>query len=474
MPRGRLVNVSRIRADATTTGATPSPPGAEHETKLVRRARMRRAATGGPALHLAVVGVATLGLNKVRLGAWTVSDLVFLMTMSVVCFKLLEGRRSDLAPPSMRKTSPAILFGTILLVVAGTVASLQSFYPVESMLMVVRIVWITLAWFWVLRTVSPNRRTLRSLLMGFRFTILASCFAAMAGYFGLVSLTPANNENREAAFLNHPNELGGLLAMALPFVVLGVLQGRGRRAGTMGRRLAFLGLMVVAITTTGSMTAVLSSVVSLVTIGAVTLVTRSKRRRRFRSPAPYFLGVAVVAAGLGWVASSDLPVVNRFTDLGEGGSEVSKSVGTREDINGYILGNLDHYLVSGVGLDANTTNLVEGEATASRVHNLYLKLIYEAGIPGLIGLVIILATAFRQGWRLVLNTRGDDLNALAVALVASLASISFFALFQPLFAQRYYWFPAAFIGVLWALRREEASEAVLRPPVQSADVGAVT
>ena len=37
-------------------------------------------------------------------------------------------------------------------------------------------------------------------------------------------------------------------------------------------------------------------------------------------------------------------------------------------------------------------------------------------------------------------------------------SVSFFALFQPLFAQRYYWLPVALIGVLWALRREEARE----------------
>lgn len=458
-----MVNLGRVQDFGATTTATPATPGAERETHLDARARLRRAATGGPALHLAVVGVATLGFNKIRLGPWTVSDLVFLLTMLVVCFKLLEGRRSDLAPPSMRRTSPAILLGTIVLVVAGTITSLQSFYPVGSILMVVRIVWITLAWFWVLRAVSPNRRTLRSLLLGFRFTILTSCLAAVAGYVGLVSLTPANNENREAAFLNHPNELGGLLVIALPFVVLGVLQGRGRRSDSMSRRLAFIGLMAFAMTTTGSMTTILSGVVGVATIGAVALITRSKGRRRFRSPAPYFIGVLVLAGGLAWAASSDLPVVNRFTDLGEGGTEVSKSIGTRGDINGYVLGNLDDFLVVGVGLDANTTNIVDGEQNASRVHNLYLKLIYEAGIPGLVGLLIILATVVRQGWRLVLNTRGDDLNPVAIALVASLASISFFALFQPLFAQRYYWFPAAFIGVLWALRREEASEADPQP-----------
>jgi O-antigen ligase len=95
---------------------------------------------------------------------------------------------------------------------------------------------------------------------------------------------------------------------------------------------------------------------------------------------------------------------------------------------------------------------------SSRVHNLYLKLLYEAGLPGLTGLFIVVATAFRQSWRLVVNTRGTDLYLTAVALLGSLVSVNVFALFQPLFVQRYYWLPVALIGVLWALRRQEASE----------------
>lgn len=442
------------------TDATLLRLGREREAYLVRRARNRRDTRGGMALHLAVVGVATLGFNKFRLSSWTISDLMFLMSASVIGLKLLVGRTSDLAPASMRKTSPAILVGTIVLVIAGTITSLQSFYPVGSMLMVVRIAWITLAWFWVLRAVAANRETLTSLLRGFRVTILVSCFAAMAGYFGLVSITPPNNENREAAFLNHPNELGGLLAMAMPFVILGVLRGRGRRSGSMGRRIAFMGIMIFAMTTTGSMTTILSTVVGAITVLVVAKVTRSKRRRRFRTPLPYFIGGFVLIVALAWLTTSDLPVVKRFTEFGQGGGEVEKSVGSRGEINSYIINNLDDYLVVGVGLDANTTNVVAGEENASRVHNLYLKLIFEAGIPSLVGLVVIILTAYRQAWRLVLNTRGDDLNALALALVGSLTSVSFFALFQPLFAQRYYWFPVAFIGVLWALRREEVREAV--------------
>lgn len=440
--------------------APPLQVGQKHGESPALGTTARAAVKGGIPLALAAAGTATISLNKVRLGAWTVSDVLFLIAAGAICLKLIAGATRGLAPPAMRKTSPLILLATLVLVTTGTISSFQSFDPMGSIQMVVRIAWITLAWFWVLRAVTPNRHSLAVLLRAFRFTIVVSCLAAIAGYVGLVSLTPANNENREAAFLNHPNELGGLLAMALPLALLGVLRGRGRNADSMFRRLVLLGLIAFSVTTTGSMTAVLSGVVGGITVVLLIAFSGARRPRRFRNPAAYAASGLVLACGVLWLASSDLPVVNRFSDFGEEGSEVSKSVGGRGDINGYIMGNFDEYLVVGVGLDANTTNIVEGEHNASRVHNMYLKLVYEAGVPGLIGLCILVGTAMRQGWRLILNTRGDpELNPLTVALVASLAAISFFALFQPLFVQRYYWLPVALINVVWALRRQEIHDA---------------
>jgi len=440
--------------------APPLRVGGEHNGSQALSRTARATAKGGIPLALAGAGIATISLNKIRLGAWTVSDLLFLIAAVTICLKLIAGAPRGLAPPAMRETSPLILLGTLVLVITGTVSSFQSFDPMTSIQMVVRIAWITLAWFWVLRAVTLNRRALTTVLRAFRLTIVVSCFAAIAGFVGLVSLTPANNENREAAFLNHPNELGGLLAMALPFALLGVLHGRGRNAESMLRRLVLLGLIGFSIATTGSMTAVLSCVVGGVTVVLVSAASGARRPRRFKNPVSYAVSGMVLACGLLWLATSDLPVVNRFADFGKEGSEVSKSVGGRGDINDYIMSNFDEYLIVGVGLDANTTNLVEGDANASRVHNMYLKLVYEAGLPSLFGLCVLVGTAVRQGWRLILYTRGDaELNPITVAMVASLAAISFFALFQPLFVQRYYWLPIALINVVWALRRQEIREA---------------
>jgi O-antigen ligase len=410
-----------------------------------------------------MIGLATLGLNRVRVGEWTLSDLVFLVAAGVICMKLLSGRTADLAPPAMRKSSPNILLGTLVLVVAGTLSSFQSFDPLTSVVMVVRIVWITLAWFWVLRSVAPNRRTLRQLLRGFRFTVVVSCVAGIVGYVGLVAITPPNPEDREAAFFNHPNELGGLIAVALPFIVLGVLQ-RSDVGSERWRRAGFTLLAVFALGTSGSITAFASTVCGLFAVVAVKSLTGRGEpgRRPRRNPLPYLVGALALVAGVAWLSTTDLPVVERFTQLGQGG-DVSSSVDSRENLNAYVIGNFDNTLVIGVGLDANTAFVSSETGTgesASRVHNMYLKLLYETGVPGLLGLAVLVITAFRQSWLLVLNTRGTDLYPTAVALLGSLVTVNVFALFQPLFVQRYYWLPIALVGVLWALRRQDAREAL--------------
>jgi hypothetical protein len=434
----------------------------EGESLLERRARTRVGAGGGLALLLTTLGIATLCFNKVRVGDWAISDLVFLLAASVVCLKLLAGRTADLAPTAMRKTSPQILVGTLVIVVAGTASSFVSYEPVRSVLMVVRIAWITLAWFWVMRAVCPNRATLNALLRGVRTTVLISCAGAMAGYLGFVQLTQQNNEDREAAFFNHPNELGGLLAMALPLAILGVLsRNRQGENATLVRRAALVGAMVTALGTTGSMTAFLSCLAGIVAVALLNLVTlRKVIGRRFRTPLPYMAGALLVIGGLFWLSSSELPVVERFTELGEGDAAVSSSVDSRENLNAYVINRLDNSLLTGVGLDSDTSTAVNiAGGGASRVHNMYLKLMYESGVPALVGLAIIVFAVVRQAWLLAVNTRNDELHAVVVGLFGALVAISVFALFQPLFAQRYYWLPVGLIGVIWALRRQEIREA---------------
>jgi hypothetical protein len=420
----------------------------------------------GGALFLACLGLALLGFNRFRVAGTPISDIVFLVGAVVTGLKMLSGNTGDLSPHAMRRTSPPILLGTILLGAAGTIACFQSFTPADSFVQVLRIVWITLVWFWFLRAVTPDRTALNRLFKAFEVTIVISCAGAIAGYFGLVHLTHDNPDNRQAAWFGHPNELGGLLIMAMPLVVMGVPWRAEQTTKLPWRRIAMFGLVGFAIGTTGSLTAFISTGVGLALCLGLSVLTKGPRApgARAPSPIPILLGMVVAVAALAWLFSSDLPVIDRLTQLEGGDSAVNESVSSRTNVNDYVIGNFDNSLVTGVGLDANTNFVSEqdGQVGASRVHNMFLKLLYETGVPGLVGLLVVVAASVRQAWLLVLNTRGTPLHAVSIGLMSSILSINAFAMFQPVFAQRFYWLPLAFVSVLWALRRQELRDRYLR------------
>lgn len=400
----------------------------------------------------------TVSFNKTRVGDWAISDLVFLVAVGVACLQLLVGNAHGLGPNAMRKTPPAILVGTLLIVLAGTASSFRSFQPLQSIAQVVRVIWITLPWFWLLRAVSPNWHTFARLRRGVAITVWVSCAGAIAGYFGLVALTPPNPEGREAAFFAHPNELGGLMTMAIPLVAMGSLQVRRPRHPTLGKAAA-LAAVGFALNTTGSITALIAAAAGLVAAWLLNLLTRDRSLlRRVRNPLPLILAALVAMMAVVWAVSSDLPAVERFTDFGEEGSGVSSSVDTRSSLNSEVIENFDRSLVTGVGFDSQV--MLDTGLSKHRVHNLYLRLIYEAGIWSLLGLLAIIVTVVRQGWMLAVNTRGTPVHHIVVGLFGALVAMLVFALFQPLLAQRYFWIPIALIGVMWSLRRQEILEEV--------------
>ncbi len=74
----------------------------------------------------------------------------------------------------------------------------------------------------------------------------------------------------------------------------------------------------------------------------------------------------------------------------------------------------------GVGLDENSmfaADLFDQTDTyvTGSVHNMYLKVLFEAGLPALIGLMIIQLATLRAGMQLIVNTRDTELYPVAVA-----------------------------------------------------------
>lgn len=438
--------------DRGVTGPTPAVAGTPR----------RR----GWALRACFIGMVTLGINQpLAIASVPVSDLVFMFGACAVAAGLMQGRVSDLANVEMRRTPPLILAAAMVLLTVGVLSSLWSLDPTGSIASVIRFAWTTLIWLWLLRAVCPTRAELLRLVHGFKITLFISCAAAVAGQLGLISTSPANYEQRQAGFYGHPNDLAGLLAVGLPFVLLTLPQGPSPKASYDWLvRLAFVGVLLFAIASTGSMTGIFAMFVGGLVMGALRLAQVGLTgwfRRPMRTVALGLAGSIALIALVG----SDLPLFERITRLSEGDGYVQGSITAREDLNAYVLGNFDQFLVLGIGPTvgeiSKTSELGYTVALVAEggVHNMYLKTLLEFGLFGLLALVAILLTLGRRCLWLTQRARNPEVRSIAAACFASLCAAMTFALFSPIAFQRYFWVPAGFIGALLAIARQEARTA---------------
>jgi O-antigen ligase len=346
---------------------------------------------------------------------------------------------------------------------------------------VLRLAWLTLIWFWILRAVTTNREVFNRLLFAWRIALVLSAGCALLTELGLANLTVDNNESRQTAFFDHPNDLAGFLVVGLPLVVLSIPRGETRSRRDIIWHLVSIGLIGYGIASTGSMSGAVAAVAGLITTFTVLAVTRDPRRRKRRHPLFSMLLLATAGVVLLLLSTSDLPLVSRITELNQGNPYITGSVESRGVMNRSATERIDQLLVVGIGLDRRSTGkIVDIQDTAaakaqdrSGIHNIFLKVLLEAGLPALIGLWIIIGTTLLQAWRLLFNMRNDVLHQTVAALFGSVVTINVFAMFQPTLYHRYYWYPMALVSVLWSLRRHELRRVAAPPRRSPAPAGPV-
>ena len=445
-------------------GPAETPPAATAETPRP---------TGWP-FRLGVLGMLTISFNATRLGGYAVSDLLFLLSAFIIWLKIIAKDTGDLAPAPGRRSTRLILIGTLIMLTSGTVSALLAPAPLTSMLVMARFAWVTILWFWTLRAITRTRADLQRLVGAWQLGLVLSAVAATLGSVGVpMFATTTSNQNRQDAFTFHPNELMNFLitglSVALAVAVMLPVQKRSRRAfqwAVITAAVLSYGLFTTG--ATSGVVAMAGSVVAMVGVASVARLLarhRPRPRRRGRSPLTIMVGAAAVLVGVMVLWSADLPVTERLGQLGSGDGGINASVETRERANEDILGHLDHYLLTGVGPNLLSGTVAAGSTEETHinvhgdqhngVHNMWLKMVYEEGIPALVGLWLILATAARQCYLLVLRTWGTDLHPLAVGLFGGLVAATISSMFSPTAFSRHYWLPIALIGVLWEVRRRE-------------------
>jgi hypothetical protein len=107
-----------------------------------------------------------------------------------------------------------------------------------------------------------------------------------------------------------------------------------------------------------------------------------------------------------------------------------------------------------IGTGLGNTNLVVNVITGGvnqteQVHGAPLAAWYEAGILGLVGLLLVFGALAVTGWRASVSVARDADRLLGWTLVASFAAFTVYALTAPLFFQQYGWLAATLVTA-WA------------------------
>ena len=417
----------------------------------------------GLPLAIAVIGLTLMGFNTVGIGFLPLSDIVFLVVATVLGLLLLTGKLSTLASSEARRSSPRLMVATLVLLAMATVSSMRSWHPEASIGVVLRLVYLTFLWFWILRCLSVSRQAIDWLLRAWRWGVLISCAGAVAADLGLITLGDFNAEGRQTGWFGHPNDLAGYLAVAVPLFVFAA-----PRSATWSKRRAELtwlvtsGFVVYALATTGSMSALAAVGIGILAGGAALLVTRRASGRRVVHPVKVMVTLIVAGVALTLLLGSDAPVIERITRYEEGDSSIQTSVGTRGTLNERVINRFDELLVAGHGLDLRAQDQLRGADAG--IHNMYVKVLFEAGLIAALALLVFLIVSLQLCWKLLVNMRATDVHSDLAAIFGSCVVAITFALFQPIMFHRFFWLPFGVIQCYWTMRRNELRELAAHTP----------
>jgi O-antigen ligase len=313
-----------------------------------------------------------------------------------------------------------------------------------------------LLWLWTGSMVLRTKRHLLAAITLWTVSIALDGAGAMLQLAGLHVFVAPPEGGRMTGFTDHPNDLGAACGIALvPAMMIGTLAVSARNA-----LVGFLGWIPAAFIVTGLILA--GSVAAMgAALGALLLWFSSPGVRtasRVAVVSLFVIGLLIVGASGSKVAGP----AKRLT-LVTNSSSTNAEAGSGEErvkILRIVWPKIKESPLVGVGLDpaSATVQIISGAgyATPYLTHGSPLAAWYEAGIFGLIGLLLVFAGLLGAAWRAMAGeTRLDD-HLVGWSLCGAAVGFAIYQLSAPLVFQQYGWL-AAVLLVAWSLRRDAAA-----------------
>jgi O-antigen/teichoic acid export membrane protein/O-antigen ligase len=445
--KAHTLRVRLAGARSTRDDGEAASVGSDAEFRLARR--------------LYYLGLVFLTLLTFRVaGQVTYSDILFLFSFVLACTELVVARRRvPMLLPSL------LLIGMALFSLGGLLSTFYSLEAFKSTAVIVRLIFLTVFWFW-LGTVVLNSREHVMKAATVWVASAAVCGSAAAlqvlGGEGL-PLTGELAFGRATGFTAQPNDLGGLTAVA--FVPALMLAAR-RRISVPQRVFSYLLLLLV-----GGGLILSGSVGGLLAAAAATFVWFAFQRTSIESLLVFTALGACVVGVMAVQAVRGAPTPLERIDTVTRSSSESGGAGTLDSriaIYRVAAASIREHPLVGVGLDLVSVTKPFGVVSYEyEVHNLVIGTWYKAGLLGLVGIMIAFFAVLRTGWIAILQSKAENEQMLAVALVGSVVAFVTFAMSEPVLFSRYGWISAALLLALRGVQVRGLSVSSVADPAKN-------
>ncbi len=385
------------------------------------------------------------GLSALRVALLTVVVAV----ASYVHYQVSRGRPLTIWPREMKLT--------LWLVAWAFVTVPFSVWPGGSWALLTDLYLKTLVIFWLLTNTVTTPVRLRQVAWGLTLMTVPAALSGVKNYASGIYMQYGAGRIRgydAGPMTGNPNDLALTLNLVLPFTV--ALLFLTKRPLWRAVLIGIIALDLVAIVLTFSRGGFLTLALS-----AAIVLWRITRRA---GPKYAFAAVGLLLVLAPLVPSSYYARLATITDVE---ADDTNSAEQRQEDLFVAMGYIARHPVIGAGIGNNELALNKERGTRwAAVHNAYLQVGMELGLPGLILYVAVVVGTLKAVGRVVRRTRGDpahrDLFWLASGLQVSLVAFAFAAMLHPAAYNFYFYY---FGGLALAARamHERLAPARLQP-----------
>jgi O-antigen ligase len=382
----------------------------------------------------------------------TVSEIFFLLALGATGIAVLAGRPSARVPRGL-------IIGVAIFALGGAISSIGAESTTSSVSQTLQGIYVMLLWVWTGATVLRTRRQVVVALGCWTFSSALNGFAALLQVTGVSLLgTGALEGSRATGLTDHPNDLGAACAIALvPALMLATtrIPGRGGR-DVNGMRA--VGWCLLALTALG---VILSASIGAMFAGLIAILVWLLAPA-VRAPARLAVvaALAVSLAGLTLAGGAVTSPAKRVEEVTSNGVSTNSGSGViRLKIVQRAWPRIESNPIVGKGLDSSglSVNVINhGTIVAYQVHGGPISIWYQAGIFGLVGVLIVVWTLLRGAWRAL--GAGDQTDMLiGLSILAAFIAFLINALTTPFVLQEYGWFAGVML-IAWRTRRDGLPE----------------